>query len=49
MWLSFVGISKAYSMSSYQTLKIESHKEFVFNVQLNRPGKANAMNSQMWM
>lgn len=37
------------SVARYQTLKIESPKEFVFNVQLNRPDKANAMNTPMWL
>lgn len=37
------------SMSKYHTLKIENPKEFIYNVQLNRPEKANAMNSAMWL
>lgn len=36
-------------MSQFKTLKIENPKEFVYNVQLNRPDKANAMNSTMWL
>ncbi|XP_025422612.1 delta(3,5)-Delta(2,4)-dienoyl-CoA isomerase, mitochondrial isoform X2 [Sipha flava] len=38
-----------HSIAQYQTLKIDSPKEFVFNVQLNRPDKANAMNTPMWL
>lgn len=36
-------------MSQYKTLKIENPKEFIYNVQLNRPDKANAMNNTMWL
>lgn len=42
-------ISKISAMSQYHTLKIESPKEFVYSVQLNRPEKANAMNKAMWL
>lgn len=35
--------------SKFHTLKIENPKEFVYNVQLNRPEKANAMNGSMWL
>ncbi|KAE9523915.1 hypothetical protein AGLY_015562 [Aphis glycines] len=47
--LFFRNISKISAMSQYHTLKIESPKEFVYSVQLNRPEKANAMNKAMWL
>lgn len=37
------------AMSQYHTLKIENSKECVYNVQINRPEKANAMNKTMWL
>jgi len=44
----FVGMSKI-PKSLFHTLKIENPKEYVYNVQLNRPEKANAMNGPMWL
>lgn len=37
------------SKSAYHTLKVENPKDYVFNVQLNRPEKANAMDGPMWL
>ncbi|VVC29508.1 Enoyl-CoA hydratase/isomerase, conserved site,Crotonase superfamily,ClpP/crotonase-like [Cinara cedri] len=46
--LLFKNMSKM-KLSHYHTLKIENPKEFVYNVQINRPEKANAMNNTMWL
>ena len=33
---------------SFKHLKIVEHKPFVYNVQMNREKKMNALNKQMW-
>lgn len=47
--LYLIDMSKVNSLSQYHTLKVENPHEFVYNVQLNRPEKANAMNNSMWL
>lgn len=36
-------------MSTFETLKVTSPKEFVVQVELNRPDRLNAFNRTMWM
>lgn len=36
-------------MSQFKTLKIVEEKEFVYNVQMNREKKLNALNTVMWL
>jgi len=40
--------STAMNIPKYETLTITVPKEFVYNVELNRPAKLNALNSAMW-
>lgn len=35
--------------SSFETLKVTTPKEFVVQVELNRPDRLNAFNKTMWM
>ena len=37
------------AMSQFKTLKIVEEKEFVYNVQMNREKKLNALNTVMWL
>lgn len=37
------------NMSTYETLKVLTPKEFVVHVELNRPDKYNAFSKLMWM
>lgn len=36
-------------LSTFETLKVTSPKEFVFHVELNRPDRLNAFNKTMWV
>lgn len=36
-------------LSTFETLKVTSPKEFVMQVELNRPDRLNAFNKTMWM
>jgi len=33
---------------SFETLKVESPKDYIFHVEMNRPDKLNAMNQIFW-
>lgn len=35
--------------TNYETLAVTNPKEFVYQVELNRPEKMNAMNDTMWL
>lgn len=39
----------ASNMPTFETLSITTPKEFVYQVQLNRPKKLNAFNNDMWL
>jgi Delta3,5-Delta2,4-dienoyl-CoA isomerase len=36
-------------LSTFETLKVTSPKEFVFHVELNRPDRLNAFSRTMWI
>lgn len=44
-----VDTTKDIKVPEFETLHITTPAPFVFNVELNRPAKRNAMNHTMWM
>ncbi|KAG8222148.1 hypothetical protein J437_LFUL000730 [Ladona fulva] len=41
--------SEAAGLSKFETLAVKVPKPFVYNVELNRPDRLNAMNNKMWL
>ena len=37
------------AINKFKTLKIVEEKPFVYNVQMNREKKLNALNTEMWL
>lgn len=46
---SNLNAAKLSTKTKYETLSVTVPKPFVYNVELNRPDKLNAINSPMWM